>query len=280
MRRTTTATASLAVIALLLSAAACSSDPPPTAKSSARPPATSASPSASPSPASSWHFTVSGGTPVPPNGSEDTSAEAASACDRAQFARDKQTGTQVMAGFLASGRPASAALLRHFLTGTGTPVHFGPGSPVAKLARESTPFRELNGQVAAAVAEQLRAGASRVRLGSAQLPPLTFTGAGDLYWGFRNTQGLTVTGTGTRNGTRYTGTLTYVIGDSYGFPAADTLGGYGAPMRYLQTSCGAPAHPGGAHWFPDSITVTVPFSASALLAPRQLPLTRTGDWSD
>jgi len=23
-----------------------------------------------------------------------------------------------------------------------------------------------------------------------------------------------------------------------------------APMRYLQTACGAPQHPGGARWFP------------------------------
>jgi len=30
-------------------------------------------------------------------------------------------------------------------------------------------------------------------------------------------------------------------------------------MRYLQTVCGAPQHPGGARWFPDTITVTVPF---------------------
>jgi hypothetical protein len=34
-------------------------------------------------------------------------------------------------------------------------------------------------------------------------------------------------------------------------------------MRYLQTVCGAPQHSGGARWFPDSITVTVPFSRPA-----------------
>lgn len=62
---------------------------------------------------------------------------------------------------------------------------------------------------------------------------------------------------------RYAGTLSYVIRDSYGFPASDTLGGFGPPMRYLQTVCGAPAHAGGAHWFPDSITVTVPFDRPA-----------------
>jgi hypothetical protein len=71
---------------------------------------------------------------------------------------------------------------------------------------------------------------------------------------------LSVTGSGSRENGRYAGILSYVIRDSYGFPAADTLGGFGPPMRYLQTACGAPQHAGGAHWFPDTITVTVRFS--------------------
>jgi hypothetical protein len=54
--------------------------------------------------------------------------------------------------------------------------------------------------------------------------------------------------------------LSYVIRDSYGFPASDALGGFGVAMRYLQTVCGAPRHAGGARWFPDTITVSVPFS--------------------
>lgn len=268
MRRTITGGTCLAVLALL-SATACSGGP-----SSANGPAsatrpavtpTSATPSApagsSPRPSSAWHWTVTGETPVPPNGSQDTRAEAESACDAAQFARDKKVGAQVMTGFALSGFPASAALLRHFLAGRGTPVGFGPDSQVARLTKESAPFTSLNQQVTAAVAEQLRAGAAQVRLSSAELRPITFTGSGDLYWGFRNTQGLSVSGSGTRQNGRYTGTLTYVIRDSYGFPAADTLGGFGTPMRYLQTSCGAPGTPGGAHWFPDTITLTVPFTA-------------------
>src|SRR5690242_2864428 len=85
----------------------------------------------------------------------------------------------------------------------------------------------------------------------------------DLYWGFRGTQGLTVTGRGARENGRYAGTLSYVIRDSYGFPVGDTLDGFGPPMRYLQTVCGAPRHAGGAHWFPDTITVTVPFNRPA-----------------
>jgi hypothetical protein len=84
-----------------------------------------------------------------------------------------------------------------------------------------------------------------------------------LYWAFRGTQGLTVTGHGSLANGRWTGTLSYVIRDSYGFPAGDTLAGFGSPMRYLQTVCGAPQHSGGARWFPDSITVTVPFTRPA-----------------
>jgi hypothetical protein len=57
--------------------------------------------------------------------------------------------------------------------------------------------------------------------------------------------------------------LSFVIQDSYGFPASDTLDGFGPPMRYLQTACGAPRHRGGARWFPDTIMVTVPFSQRA-----------------
>ena len=79
----------------------------------------------------------------------------------------------------------------------------------------------------------------------------------------RGTQGLTITGSGHHGNGRYVGTLSYVIRDSYGFPVGDTLDGFGPPMRYLQTACGAPQHAGGARWFPDTITVTVPFSRSA-----------------
>ena len=81
----------------------------------------------------------------------------------------------------------------------------------------------------------------------------------DLYFGFRGTQGLDVRGAGTISGRGYTGTLTYVIRDSYGFPPRDQLAGFGAAMRYLQVNCGNPPTPGGASWFPDSITVSTPF---------------------
>ena len=167
-------------------------------------------------------------------------------------------------GFALADLPASADLLAHVLSGKGTEVDCWAGSPVSKKTLASEAFRAVNDEVAEAIFSQLKAGRTRVRLSAAQLPTVAFESrSSDLYWGFRGTQGLTVTGSGHRENGRYTGTLAYVIWDSYGFPASDTLDGFGPPMRYLQTACGAPQHAGGAHWFPDTITVTVPFSRPA-----------------
>src|SRR6185437_1572398 len=135
----------------------------------------------------------------------------------------------------------------------------------------SSAFQAVDHEVQAEILSQLKAGRTHVRLSAAQLPTVAFESTtSDLYWGFRGTQGLTVTGSGHRAHGRYTGTLRYVIRDSYGIPAGDTLDGFGPPMRYLQTACGAPQHRGGARWFPDTITVTVPFNRSAL-SGRRLP---------
>lgn len=54
----------------------------------------------------------------------------------------------------------------------------------------------MNNQVQAAVARQLKAGGTTVRPSAGQLPTVTFgVTSSDLYWSFRGTQGLTVTGT-------------------------------------------------------------------------------------
>ncbi|HEY3954923.1 MAG TPA: hypothetical protein VGM53_16240 [Streptosporangiaceae bacterium] len=227
------------------------------------PPAPAATPhvTSTPSRARPWTFAVSGDHPVPTNGSQDThAATPAAVCDRAEFSKYMSTGRHVADGFTLAGFPAAAALLDHFLDGKGTAVGYRAGSAVSKQAQASSAFRAVNKQVQAEILHQLKAGQARVRLSAAQLPLVAFGSVGsDLYWGFRGTQGLTVTGTGTRRDGRYAGTLSYVIRDSYGFPAGDTLAGFGPPMRYLQTVCGAPRQDGGAHWFPDTITVTVPF---------------------
>ena len=216
-----------------------------------------------PSPARTlWEFTVSGDHPVALNGSQDTyAATPGAACDSAELAKDASTGQQIADGFTLAGFPVAADLLEHFLKGKGTKVDYRSGSSISKQALASSAFRAINGQVQDVILGQLRAGRTQVRLSAAQLPTVAFEStSSDLYWGYRGTQGLTITGRGTRKGGRYVGTLTYVIRDSYGFPADDTLDGFGPPMRYLQTVCGAPQHAGGAHWFPDTITVTVPFN--------------------
>jgi hypothetical protein len=207
-------------------------------------------------------FTVTGDRRVQPNGSQDTRAATPTArCSRSTLTADKALGAKIAAGFELAGFSASADLLGHFLGGKGTAVDYRAGSPLSRQAQASSPFRALNSELQRAVLGQLKAGRTRVELAAAQLPLVAFDSTtSDLYWGFRGTQGLTVTGRGSREHGRYVGTLTYVIRDSYGFPATDTLGGFGAPMRYLQTVCGAPQHPGGAHWFPDAITVTVAFN--------------------
>jgi hypothetical protein len=207
-------------------------------------------------------FTVSGDNPVQANGSQDTYAATPDAtCDSSQFAADKALGNQIVDGFRLEDFPTAANLLAHFLKGTGTEVEFGIGSVISKQAVASSEFQVVNTDVQSEIALQLKAKVTRVRLSAAQLPTVLFgSKSSDLYWGFRGTQGLTVTGGGTRKNGRYVGTLTYVIRDSYGFPVDDTLDGFGPPMRYLQTACGAPQHPGGAHWFPDTITVRVPFT--------------------
>jgi hypothetical protein len=210
-------------------------------------------------------FTVAGVRPVAASGSQDTHAQTPDAgCDSATFAADHALGVRLARGFALAGFPASADLLTHFLTGKGKEINYLAVSSLSKKALASGAFRAVNNEVQAAILRQLEAGKTRVRLSAAQLPTVAFESrTSDLYWGFRGTQGLTVTGSGRRENGRYVGTLWYVIRDSYGFPASDTLDGFGPPMRYLQTACGAPQHTGGARWFPDTITVIVPFNQPA-----------------
>jgi len=256
--------ASLCVVAVLSGCSASSSG-----ASSADPPAPtavhSAVPSAAHSAGTALAFTVAGTRPVLPSGSQDTHAQTPDAsCDSSTFAADKALGARVAHGFALAGFPASADLLTHFLKGKGTEVDYRAGSPISKQALASGAFRAVDNEVTEAILRQLKAGRAHVRISAAQLPTVAFESrASDLYWGFRGTQGLTVTGSGRRENGRYVGTLSYVIRDSYGFPVGDTLEGFGPPMRYLQTACGAPQHAGGARWFPDTITVTVPFSRPA-----------------
>ena len=216
--------------------------------------------SARPRPQAS-RFTVTGTDPVEPNSSQDTHAQAAAACRPKVFRGDETLGQAAAAGFTAVNAPVAGELLAHFLAGTGTAIRFGPGSQIAREARASRVFRELNRNIRAVVLSQLHAERHHVVLAARVLTPVLFGVPGssqDLYLGFRGTQGLDVRGGGTITRAGYSGTLTYVIRDSYGFPPQDKLLGVGTAMRYLQVNCGSPPHHGGARWFPDSITVTVP----------------------
>ena len=127
-------------------------------------------------------------------------------------------------GFALADLPASADLLAHVLSGKGTEVNCWAGSPVSKKTLASEAFRAVNDEGAEAIFSQLKAGRTRVRLSAAQLPAVAFESrTSDLYWGFRGTQGLTVTGSGSRENGRYTGTLAYVIGTVTGFRPATCL---------------------------------------------------------
>src|SRR6185437_12307525 len=188
--------------------------------SAAPPDAGSPSAAAVPSAAAALAFTVAGSHPVPPSGSQDTHAQTPRArCDSAAFAADKALGMKVADGFALAGFPASAELLTHFLNGKGTEVDYRAGSPISKKALSSRAFRAVNNEVQEAILSQLKAGKIRVQLSRAQVPTVAFEAKNsDLYWGFRGTQGLTVTGSGSRKNRRYAGTLSYVLRDSYGFP--------------------------------------------------------------
>ena len=225
-------------------------------------PAGATSPGATPR-AARPDFTVAGRFPVFRAPGQDTHAQfPSSRCNPATFQRNRAVGRAAVAGFAFTGADASARLLAHFLEGTGTPVNFGPDTAIARQAKASSAFRAMNRSVQAEVLRQLRSGRTRVQLDRTLLQPIRFGVPGsarDLYLGFRGTQGLEVRGAGHLAKHRFTGRLRYVIHDVYGFPPSDQLLGTGPAMRYLQVNCGAPEHAGGAHWFPDSIVVTVPF---------------------
>ena len=257
----------IAIVSSALVAGGCSAvGSAPAAPAPRHPAAGSATPAATSHPRRDLgraDFTVSGAVPVEPGPSQDTHAhDPAAACQPGIFRRDKALGKATAAGFAFAGAPVSATLLARFLAGTGTAMHFGARSQISREARASSAFHSLNRHIQAAVLSQLRAGGSHVRLTGPALRTIRFArpaSSRDLYFGFRGTQGLDVRGTGTMTDRRYTGRLTYVIHDSYGFPPRDRLLGIGSAMRYLQVNCGNPPTPGGAHWFPDSIAVTVPF---------------------
>jgi hypothetical protein len=160
--------------------------------------------------------------------------------------------------------PHGRELLSHFLDGFGSSVDYADGSSISKLVRASNEFKNLNDAVQLEAAERARNGQTSFALkGSLSRIAFPFSKNKDLYWSFAGTQGLDVTGSIQRDGSRFKGSVTYVIRDSYGFGKNDKFLGIGLEAHYLQSTCGAPDFSGGAHWFPDSVTVTVPFDQPA-----------------
>jgi hypothetical protein len=201
--------------------------------------------------------------------SQDTHAQApkGSVCDPVQYLKAQAEALAADGKFLKDGAPDAVALLEHFLGGTGTPVNFPDKSTPSKDLLKNANFNKLNRNVLAEIEQKLNGGATMVNLGSDVLQRIPLYQPADLADSFGGTQGLVVTGSGSLSGGEFIGTLTYKIEDSYGFSTSDVFyAGVGKSMRYLQTVCGNPPHRGGAHWFSDSITITVHFKLQSLLA--------------
>jgi hypothetical protein len=214
------------------------------------------------------NFTVYGRNPVPtPNGTgefaEGSLAQALlCASDLDLYVGAEATGRAAVAYISSQNSPTGAAWLTHFLEGSGTSIDLGDGSPLAGQVKTDPAFKQLNDDVQAKIKAMLDSGVQNVMLDAGDLPPPNFSGAAsnpEPKFAFGGTQGLEVTGNGFPQHGQWVGQLTYTIRDVYGFYFTLKFKHASAPMHYLQSVCGAPQFPGGAHWFYTSVTVTVPF---------------------
>ena len=76
-------------------------------------------------------------------------------CARAQYLRAVEEANDVAEGAAVLGAPDGAALMRHFLSGRGTPLTFGPTSRIAGLIARNASFQRLNRAVKAELKKQL-----------------------------------------------------------------------------------------------------------------------------
>ena len=215
-------------------------------------------------------FTISGSdnSTVGEAGKQATgSAKDAKTCKsllgQLQYHEYEGIGKSLVKSWQALGLNTAAMFLAHFLDGTGTPLNLADSSSTAAEIQKSKEFTAENTNILNYIQQQLDNGATKIQLPTPNpLHAFAFLSKftePDLYLAFRRTNGLAVTGSGYLNGNNYVGSLTYVITETYGFSTAN-LDDEGPFMRYLQTVCGAPYYPGGAHWFPISVTITEPFS--------------------
>ena len=146
--------------------------------------------------------------------------------------------------------------------GSGTPIDVPDNSVLAFEVKQSSSFKNADQQFEQYAKQQLGLGQQSDIDISNGLHLIHFNQSliPDLRLGFGGTQGLDVRGSGYQENGRYVGTITYTIRDVYGFYAKDKFLGVGPKMHYLQGVCGAPDYKGGAHYYKDSVTVTVPFN--------------------
>jgi hypothetical protein len=223
---------------------------------------------------SQHNFTVSGsdssttGTTGPTGKQATGSAAQAKFCatlGRQAFKDDEARGRSIAATWNNIGLTTASSLLTHFLNGTGAEVDDPATSHAAAEIEASSEFTTENKAIDAYIGGQLATGATTIRLPAGHNNPVNALGftnltEPDLYFALRRTNAIQVSGSGSLVGFNYIGSLTYTISESYGFSVDNVLLGIGTAMRYLQTTCGAPYYPGGAHWFTVSITVKVNFS--------------------
>jgi hypothetical protein len=222
-------------------------------------------------------LSVQGSIPYSPDPGETAETPLSASCNRLYKGFDLGLYVSEIAAFKADRAPDAANLLAHWLAGSGQPVNYGGNSALAAKAAEFPAFQAMNSQVQAYVREKLADGLTNITVPANQgysptnQRPLVLMNFNDvvnfpaLYWAFRATQGIKVTGTIRDQGSRYTGRLTYVISDTYGFRANDTsrlTGPFTRAMNYLQTNCGHPKFAAGPLWFSDTLTVPVNFSAA------------------
>ena len=103
--------------------------------SSSSPAGSTAGSSASSAPPARPTFTVRGSVPVTPTSSQDTHAQSGGACPQQRLRRYQALGQAAVFGFTSTGAPTAAALLSHFLGGTGAAVRFAGRSQVARKVR-------------------------------------------------------------------------------------------------------------------------------------------------